>query len=126
MKRELIKGGRPLPPIRATALPWNRREALSVLPPRNEARYAARAERAAKANEDILGNLCDAELLVVGDVVDLIKSHDWTYAYSDDGEVYRRGMRHERSMLDALKALRPEVARAVWAMYAPNGRAYPR
>ena len=42
----------PLPPISASPLPWDRAEALKVLPPRNEARYAARGQYQATDTEE--------------------------------------------------------------------------
>lgn len=178
----------PLPPVVSTILPWDRSEALRVLPPRNKVRYAARGQYQASTVEDrkalprklvdavadgrglskgaarkaiaagrayvhgprgdgpvydpdyvlasdewcevaaepsataVLDALSDAELLQVAPIVDLLKTHDWTYDFSDDGSVWRRGQAQREAIIEALKALRSEVARALWAMYAPSGQ----
>lgn len=47
-----FKGLAPLPPAVSTVLPWDRSEALSVLPPRNERRYATRGQYQAATSEE--------------------------------------------------------------------------
>lgn len=83
----------------------------SCLPP-------ARA-RPPKPKAGPLDNLSDAELLKLGEIVGLLEGHDWTYEYSDDGQVYRRGMRQRKAIDEALAALPFDQAEAVWALYAP-------
>jgi hypothetical protein len=43
---------KPLPPRYGSALPWDRKEALAVLPPRNDARYATRGQFVATTDEE--------------------------------------------------------------------------
>ena len=49
--------------------------------------------------------------------VTLLKQHDWSYSYSDDGRVYRQG----RAERDTLTALQREIdaTGAVWNRHAP-------
>lgn len=49
--------------------------------------------------------------------VTLLKQHDWSYSYSDDGRAYRQG-RAEREALDSLRReIDPQGA--VWNQHAP-------
>lgn len=115
-----------LPSRVSSPMAWDRSEALKVLPPRNEARYAARAEEATKSAADVLDNLCDADLVAVAPAVDLMKAHDWHFDFTDDGAVWRRGSEERKAILAALKPLRPELAQALWTMYSPNGGLVPQ
>ncbi len=182
---------KPPVPQRSSVLPWNRKESLAILPPRNEARYAARGQYQAATPEErkalprklvdavagakgisknaarkaiaagrvhvqgprgdgpvydpdyvladderhemapevvdvsILETLTEQELLQVAPTVDMLKAHVWSYDYSDDVSCWRAGDAHRRKMVEALKALRAEVAQALWSMYAPAGYVYP-
>lgn len=66
-----------------------------------------------------LDNLSDGELLKVGEVVDLLKHHDWYYSFSDDIDVFRRGKEDELVLEAALATLPHEQAAELWKMYAP-------
>lgn len=49
-----------------------------------------------------------------------LEGHDWSYDYSDDIDVYRRGREHRNELTLALKSLPVERARAIWAAFAPS------
>lgn len=93
--------------VTSTLLPWDRADALRILPPRNDARYAAR-----RAVRSVLRTISDEEQLWTSRAVALLQSHDWSRG---------RGGLHGSPMLVALARLRREVAQALWRIYAPCG-----
>jgi hypothetical protein len=66
-----------------------------------------------------LDNLCDTDLLALEPAVAALQSHDWSYAFSDDVEAYRRGKQSETAMYAELAKLARTQAEALWQLYAP-------
>lgn len=50
--------------------------------------------------------------------INLLRSHDWFYDYSDDHSVWKRG-REQRNKLEAM-AMRLDPERSIWRQYAPS------
>ena len=50
--------------------------------------------------------------------INLLKSHDWYYSYSDDHRVYKLGFERSRQLQDMQQELDPDFA--VWNQHAPN------
>ena len=85
-----------------------------------------RAERPSPPRQQVeevatsaLADLCDAELLALQPATELLASFDWTYQFSDDGDVYRRGRAAEDRLRAELAKLPTERAAALWKLYAP-------
>lgn len=52
--------------------------------------------------------------------VQLLKTHDWYYDYTDDHSVWQRGNRERAEITQMYKALGSEVAKETWNKYAPS------
>lgn len=46
--------------------------------------------------------------------IEMVNTHDLTYAYSDDGGVYRAGSRSEMKIREAAKSFDKEFVNKVW------------
>ncbi len=55
-----------------------------------------------------------------------LKSHDWFYYFSDDGNVVRRGDEAFDKIKALLKRVPEEDAKALWALHAPSGCDFPK
>ena len=53
------------------------------------------------------------------DYIDRLKSHDWYYAYADDGRVFRQGKAAEDTLVKLRKELDPD--NSIWNEHAPEG-----
>jgi hypothetical protein len=54
----------------------------------------------------------------VNDYIDLLKSHDWYYSYSDDHRVWKDGELKARQLQELQQAHDPDFQ--VWNQYAPQ------
>ena len=56
------------------------------------------------------------------ELIRLLKSHDWTFEYSDDHSAWKRGNAHKKLMIKAYSDVANEfgsdVARTIWNTYA--------
>lgn len=55
--------------------------------------------------------------LNVDDYINMLKSHDWFYDYSDDHSVWVRGKAQRGAILEAKKELDPDYI--IWNQYCP-------
>ncbi len=55
------------------------------------------------------------------ELIAAMKAHDWFYAYSDDGDVYRRGHEHRRLIAKQLRAMDRAEAEKMFVEFAPRG-----
>jgi hypothetical protein len=54
----------------------------------------------------------------MNDYIDLLKSHDWYYSYSDDHRVWKDGELKARQLQELQQAHDPDFS--VWNQYAPQ------
>ena len=47
-----------------------------------------------------------------------LKYHDWYYMHSDDGRVYREGVKNHQELLETREAIDPD--HTIYNMYAPD------
>lgn len=80
------------------------------------------ARRNAEREERIAAAVGSAEPLSEAEraLGESLAGHDWSYQYSDDGQVWRRGHEHREELVRGLKALSVERRRIVWAAFAPS------
>lgn len=60
------------------------------------------------------------------DLEKALKSHDWTYEYSDDHTVYKRGKAEREHIYDLISNCDPKKAERLWKKYAPKGVSFPK
>lgn len=52
--------------------------------------------------------------MTIDEFKEMVRNHDLTYSYSDDGEVWRRGQARYDAICKAAKDLPPEEVERIW------------
>ena len=63
--------------------------------------------------------------ILLEDLEQDLKSHDWYFNYSDDGRVYRKGAQELENILDQMKKMDSKEAQSLWNKYAPKVQKFP-
>lgn len=103
---------KPIIPRRAT-MPYG--GYTSCLPPIGRSRAPAPGPRPVIDFD----NMSDEQLLQLEPAQKALLAHDWHFEFSDDASTRARGEAQRTNLVKLLKALEPQMARALWQMYAP-------
>ena len=82
-------------------------------------RQAAEAERAQHQADLELARAMGGDDGV--QLYELLDRHDWSYEYSDDGTVWKRGRAQQQQIVDLMRKLSWDAALAIWSRRAPQG-----